>query len=565
MAPLPWLAAAVAAAALPVAVLLGLVWRRRDEPGARPYAAMLAVIVAFDLLYAVTLVVGDPAIHSVVYPAAAMVKLLVTVPWVLFALEYTGRGRYATRRTAAGLLVLPALAVPILLTPAREGLLVRNYAIHREAGVVLSSFENGPVWMALAGFGFVLLGVGLAMLLEFVLWDRRRYALQTALLAVAGLLPALTTAGHVLGVGPVPELDLTPLAYAAVSPLVGYGLVRYDLFEFPPATRRAGHAAAIDDIGDAVLIVDEDRRIVELNERAGELLAHHDGPLVKSPLDEVFGEAVRFDGSDGTITVETVRGHRAFDVTTSPLAGPRGERIGYTLVLHDITDEKQRRQRFEVLNRVLRHDLRNSMNAIMGFTRRLETHTDEDAEWMLERLRRQTTQLVDLGEKASAIDRVTSPSRSRSTVAVADAAEAVAGRLDGDHDEVTVSVHVPDGLRITSDPVLVEEAIRYAGTSLVSHNGASPPRLVIAATPTDGRRPWINLTVTTNGDPVPPPEQAVIERGEETPLDHSHDLDLWLVAWAVETLGGELTFIADGDRPGLSMRLPDLPPADDQT
>jgi PAS domain-containing protein len=557
MLPTPWLPLAFAAAAIPPAVLLGLLWPQRDEPGVAAYAAMLVGMICYDLAYVVTLMVVDAGLHERLYPAATTIKLATSIPWLVFTLEYTGRAKYVTRRLVATLGAIPLLAVTLILSPFRVGLLLRNYSIDQQAGLVFSNFENGPVWLVFAAVGFCLIAAGLVMLLEFVLTQRRQYSHQAAILVVAGLLPGLSTLVHLARLGPLPILDLTPLAFAAAAAIVGIGVVRYDVFGFTPATHRAGQAAAIDDFADAVLIVDEDRQVVDLNERASALFHRHEVAFGRTSLSTLFETAVDVEAPEGTIDLETERGRREFDLTTSPVEGPRGDAIGYTVVLHDVTEEKQRRQRFEVLNRILRHNLRNAMNAVMGYATRLEDHTDVEADWMLDRVQRQTAQVVELSERASAIDRVTAPETARKTFAVGEVLDAVGDRLVADHPDLEVTVHVPGTLRMTSNRVVVEEVVRYAASTLVGYNGTEAPRLVFTATPADGIRPWVRLSITSNGAPVPAEERAVIERGEETPLDHSHDLDLWLVAWGVETLGGELSFVEMEDRPGVSVRIPD--------
>jgi len=558
MSPVPWLAVATALSAVPPGVLLWLVWQERQEPGARPYALMLVAMMSYDIAYALVLVVSNPAAHAQLHLVATWLKILVAIPWLLFALEYTGRGRLATRRLTLGLLAFPLAVLALSVTPYRDGLLLAGFEITRVAGVVTMSFGPGPLWSLTVVYGMIILGVGLLLLLEFAVSDRRRYGLQTSILAFGGLIPGFTSAIHAQNLGPVSNFDLTPLAFSIGAAAVGYGLVRWDLFGFAPATRRVGQVTAIDDFGDAVVIVDEDDRIVDINSHASDLLGTTGRDLAQEPVEAIFGADVDVSSPPGTVRLDTTVGHRDFDVAASSIDGPRGGTLGYTLVLHDVTDEKQRRQSSEVLNRILRHNVRNAMNAVEGYTRELSDHTDGDGDWMLDRIENQTTQLLQLSEKVRDIDHVTDTSQSRSQFSVGDSLEAVATQLETDEPDLTVTTHVPGALAVTANRAIFENVIRYAIACLVAQNGTEEPRIVLTATPTDAERPRIEVTITSNGAPVPMDERAVIQRGEETPLDHSDDLDLWLVAWGVETLGGELTFVDDPERPGLSLQIPDF-------
>ena len=558
MWPVPLLATATALSAVPLGVLLWLVWRDRDQPGARPYALMLVAMMGYDVVYALLLVVADPGLHESLFPVVTWLKLLVAIPWLLFALEYTGRGRFATRRLTLGLLAVPLAVLAVAVTPFRDGLILADFAVQQRAGVYTGHLDPGPLWSLLIVYGMAVLGVGLLLLLEFAIADRRRYGLQTSILAFGGLVPGITSVVHAQGLAPLPNFDVTPLAFTVGAAVVAFGLVRWDLFGYAPATQRAGQVTAIDDFGDAVLIVDEDDRLVDCNSRAADLLGKTGHDLAQEPVSAVVGTEVDVAAPPETVRLETTVGRRDFDVAVSTIEGPRGGRLGYTLVLHDVTDEKQRRQSSEVLNRILRHNVRNAMNAVEGYTRELGEHTDEEGEWMLERIENQTTELIELSEKVRDIDRVTDTAQSRSQFSVCEALEGVAAQLEAESPELTVTTHVPGTLAVTANHVIFENVIRYAIASLLGQNGTEDPRIVMTATPTDAERPRIEVTITSNGDPIPTDERAVIQRGEETPLAHSDDLDLWLVAWGVETLGGELSFVDDPKRPGLSMQIPDF-------
>lgn len=83
--------------------------------------------------------------------------------------------------------------------------------------------------------------------------------------------------------------------------------------------------------------------------------------------------------------------------------------------------------------------------------------------------------------------------------------------------------------------------------------GDTPDVRLEASAPSDG---WVTIRIESNGAPVPATEQAVIEAGRETALSHCRDLDLWLVVWSIETLGGEVEFGTSHGR--IEYRLPDL-------
>lgn len=64
------------------------------------------------------------------------------------------------------------------------------------------------------------------------------------------------------------------------------------------------------------------------------------------------------------------------------------------------------------------------------------------------------------------------------------------------------------------------------------------------------------LTVVDNGNGIPPSERTVLEKETEEPLDHGSGLGLWVVAWAVRSLDGEISFDTSSDGTEVRIRLP---------
>lgn len=55
-----------------------------------------------------------------------------------------------------------------------------------------------------------------------------------------------------------------------------------------------------------------------------------------------------------------------FNVEVSKTSNASGRNIGKTVVLKDITEERLKRQRIEVLNKIVRHNIRNNVQVAMG-------------------------------------------------------------------------------------------------------------------------------------------------------------------------------------------------------
>ncbi|MDZ7731370.1 MAG: ATP-binding protein [Natrialbaceae archaeon] len=68
------------------------------------------------------------------------------------------------------------------------------------------------------------------------------------------------------------------------------------------------------------------------------------------------------------------------------------------------------------------------------------------------------------------------------------------------------------------------------------------------------------MTIVDNGPGIPDHELAVLDEGEETPLQHGSGLGLWLVYWLVDKSNGSLEFETGEDGTSVTCLLPAADP-----
>ncbi|WP_313694031.1 HAMP domain-containing sensor histidine kinase [Halorarum halobium] len=213
------------------------------------------------------------------------------------------------------------------------------------------------------------------------------------------------------------------------------------------------------------------------------------------------------------------------------------------------------RRRTAVLNRALRHNIRNGTNVILGHAELLVDAVDDGtaAADSAETLRTRADSINDLADKAREMALYTE----RPTDAVAtEAAEIVAGAetAAGEaNDEATVA----DG---TVDDVLVEDdgrialAVKELVENAALHGGAAPT-VEVRGRATDG---WSEFTVVDDGPGVPPSEREVVLGDRDlTAVEHGSGLGLWIARAVAETIDGEFT-LGDGPDGGTvaTLRVP---------
>ena len=230
-----------------------------------------------------------------------------------------------------------------------------------------------------------------------------------------------------------------------------------------------------------------------------------------------------------------------------------GGRVPYRLALGPVVDDDEvvgaigvgedrtvaslREERLAVLTRVLRHNFRNDLNVVTGFTERaIETVDDPELSRELERVVDTAERLLRVGETSRRVERLLADRPSPGPIDLADAVdEALASVPLSLREDADIEVDVPEGITVSAIGYLAE-AIAELVDNAVRHSEAERPRVEITAAELPSES-WASLVVADDGPGIPPAERAVLT-GEETPLEHASGLGLWYVNWIVTAGGG---------------------------
>jgi len=274
---------------------------------------------------------------------------------------------------------------------------------------------------------------------------------------------------------------------------------------------------------------------------------------------ELWEQITAGDVWEADLTNQTKHGE-LFEVRQKiiPVTDEHGNVTQFVAIEQDITEKMLTTQTLDVLNRVLRHNLRNSLNVIDGHAELLadEEMDPEARQVSIGAIRDQARAMQKIGEKTADIREIWDPTADHQTwdrfdiETLVDAYRsrypdvAITARIDGEP-----AIHVRNAN-------LFEQALDEAVENAIKHVDQSPPDVTI----TVRRDPDANqvcVSVADSGSGIPETERHVIESGEETPLNHSLGVGFWLMEWVTTTLGGELT-IADNEPRGsvVTFRLP---------
>jgi len=450
------------------AALLGLVWRRREHAAARLLLAVAATMCLGSLLHLgfaelfPGLLAGVGAAGDwplVVFPVTALAGGL----WLLFALQYTGRGTIVFRVTAVAVLGLAGtgLSAAALYFAGR---LSRGLVTDVLSLVVF-------VVSLLAAVGvFLLIGVSIG---------QNAFPSREPLFFAGGAV-ALMAGVSVAGV-----FDST-LVYAGLltvsGVLFGRAAAPTAALETLPAARVLGRDQVIEEMTDAAVVVDRDGRVRDLNAAAEGLFETTRDAAAGEFIEGLLADALT---AEGPTRVETADG-RILTVRANRIDGRRMNTLGYLLVWTDITDQRLRERRLTILNRFLVTTLREQTERIRAdadllaggdppdaTTRDDSTLADADSARLADRIWGRASSLIRLVADARTLERALDDDRVRTDRCPDVDAElrAVVEAVTDDRDpSVTVRIESPaDPVSIPASPPIVRALVRNVLGEAIAH------------------------------------------------------------------------------------------------
>ncbi|MFB6121421.1 MAG: PAS domain-containing protein [Halobacteriaceae archaeon] len=347
-------------------------------------------------------------------------------------------------------------------------------------------------------------------------------------------------------------------AHQTIAPIVadgaieGHVAIQTDVTEQHERQERLAHyERAIEGSNDLIAAIDADYNYLFANQRYRE---YHDLPprTETARLDEVldaetWAEAEPrvqrvLDGEEVRYTTERSRPgepSRVFDVRYYPLPDRESERIaGAVATIRDVTERENRDRQLLVLSRILRHNLHNDMNVILGHAETLASERSGAVQDRAERIVATGEGLLDLTDKQRSVVELISEERTPVSLSAASAIRAPVERLRRSRDDAHIEIDVPD-VTLRAIPQL-SDAVAELVTNAVDHSDRSTPRVRVSAAVRSDR---VLVEVADDGPGIPPQERRILTGDHRIDqLYHGSGMGLWLVHWITSRSDGTLGF-----------------------
>jgi two-component system NtrC family sensor kinase len=518
-------AAAALLRALTVALSLtiaAVVWRRRAQPGAAPFAALMLSAGVWSAGALLEHAAVTPAV-KVVFAALEYPAIMALAPlWLLFALTYTGAGSAFAGRRGLVLAVVPVVTVALVWTNPWHHLVWTSFTPSGPTAGAPLVYGHGPAFWAAATYNYVLLIAGTVVLVAALARLPALYRRQGVALLTGLALPWLGNALYLSGTGLTGGVDPTPLAFALTGVVYAGGVFGRRLFDLVPVARHA----LIESMSDGVLVLDDAGRVLDVNPSAWALLGLAP-TAIGERVDAVLSAwpalvALARGGGDAGAEVhcDTPAGARDLHVRVTAVRDGRGRPRGRLLVLGDVTERRRtedalrQSEKLAGLGQLLAgvaHELNNPLSVVIGHATLLRRELGEaPGGARVERIAAAAERCARIVTNFLAVARRRSPERASTDVnrVLRETVALLGYQLEVDNIAVTLDLghDVPfiraDGHQLQQ---VVMNLVLNAHHALRAHDGARRITLVSRVAPGGGR---VVFSVADSGPGIPPALRA---------------------------------------------------------
>ena len=300
------------------------------------YGTLLLAIAFWSGVYAVELVVDDPAQKLLALKIKYLGVTALPVAWLGFILNFVAWDPTVVKRIERG---MAAVAVVMLLaawTNDTHGLFWGRMTVH--PGALSTLAGRGPGFWLNVAYTYAVLFAGLAILVGQAVRSPYLYRKRAVILVLAAVLPWIGNLIFVAGGEAPGTIDSTPFLFSCTAVIAAVAVFRYGVLEPIPTLRDA----RIEVIGDGLVILDRARQIADLNRAAEAMLGRDRASVAGEPIERALPDWPSHTDTEirQDLPLSGPEGARIYDVLITPIRTHAKRLTGYVVLFRDVTERR---------------------------------------------------------------------------------------------------------------------------------------------------------------------------------------------------------------------------------
>lgn len=484
------------------------------------------------------------------------VAVVVPVAWLVLVLAYTGNDRWLTPGYLGLILLEPIVFVGLVWTNPHHGYVWQPGERVTVGELETVTAEFGLIFWGHQAYAYLLFVIGAAIIgrMLFRSTDLERWVGTIFIGSIT--LPVGTNLIYMYGFVP-PGLNPAPIATVFAGAVLTGVILSARVRSLAPIAREIGREAVLEDLDDAIILLDDSGHVIDVNPAGAAILGEDSGECLGrslASLHPTLAQTIEEDLDRSELELDQNGSLNYYDIRVSRLDRGFGTVSGRVVSLRNVTERLEREQRLDVLNRLLRHNIRNQLNLVRGeiglAKTKLETHTEAGnvddqtaAPEVEERLDNSIGAVDDIVDTSNKIGRLSRLLDLDSEDPVDLTEELTTHREIGRFDDLDgdIAFSLPETLTVAGGESLITAFEELIANGL-THNDSEHPRVTVTVDEERSDDRHVVIDVSDNGPGIDELEWGPIADGQETPLKHTSGVGLWLANWVIRRAGGSISF-----------------------
>ncbi|WP_439489022.1 histidine kinase N-terminal 7TM domain-containing protein [Algoriphagus sp.] len=272
--------------------------------------------------------------------------------WLIFSLNYTSYRSNRPKLMLGLILLVPVITYILVLTNDHHYFFYESIQVIKTGPFPTAKIEIGPWYTLNVLYIYFAYGLG-----SFIIWKRFKYSdplfkAQTRIMLSAGLFPLVFNLFYQTHLfRPYEVIDLTPFSFLLTYLILGFAILKYQLFSLKPFARNK----VMEAITKGVLVLDAEQQIVDFNPA---FISFYSPSLKKikvaSKAKDIFKKhgdilSLIVQQKAAVIECQTLIGQKEkiLRVEAIPLVDKKSVTTGLILLFDDITEQQAINQKLK--------------------------------------------------------------------------------------------------------------------------------------------------------------------------------------------------------------------------